>query len=219
MDGKFADVLAKSDHALHPRTPFEFPEDFDDEELLVQRCQELNSVLAARQTSPARFPVSEVVSRLRALREVSDRALAFWDEEEQRESARLDAFRLLRAYQKQARWVLKDGEASAYDVAVRFVVFVWLFFPDITRARNQVELLRHVGLKDKQQFNRLLIECSEQFQYRNPSMRDAEAVESFKKAAGRRMDWEEFLHGCFASAMQKVNEAQAMLADRSEVAS
>jgi hypothetical protein len=216
-DGKFADVLENTKHRLHPRAEFEAPADFEDEELLVQRCQELNCVLAgasalAREERRARFPLSEVVARLRAMREVSDRALQFWDGEEETEREGQDVFRLLKAIERAMRWIMNDGEASGYDVAVRCVVYNWLFFPHLTGARSQVELLRGLGMKDKQQFNRLLIECSESFGYRNPTMREQEAVESFREAAKRRTDWEEFLHGCVSNAMMRVNEARGAVA-------
>lgn len=100
--------------------------------------------------------------------------------------AKEDLGKLVRAHERMVRFVWGNGKLPPYPVLVNLAAYTWLFFPSMTGAKSQTELLRFLGMKDKQQFNRALSECRKVFQYFNPLMRDEAAVRSFQRAASLR---------------------------------
>lgn len=179
-DGTFSDALVDDQHPLHPRVGFDHGDEFD-EEALHRAAQELVCVLAGRELNSARFPLSEVVSKAQKMKSEVDRALVKLGA-----ASEADPARLVRAYERALRWIWGDGKLEPYPVLLQLAAFTWTFFPTITRASSQVELLRYLGLRDKQQFNRFVAACRDEFGYMNPLMRDGEAVEHFRAAARER---------------------------------
>jgi hypothetical protein len=182
-DGTFSDVLDNDGHHLHPSVPAQMPAEFDEEKLRVAAA-ELASFLYAREKNKARFPSQELLKYLQALKSISDGAILFLSGGQP--DSESNSFKLLAAFERALNWIWGEGAATQYQVLVRLAAYTWNFMPNVTTAESQMELLKFLGLKDKQQFNKYVTECAQKFGYRNRLMRNEKAIATFKKAAAKR---------------------------------
>lgn len=183
-DGSFSDVLMDDQHPLHPKTAFPERDEFD-EEALRRAAERVVSMLAARPAPGMKFPAEVVVARLQELKLEVDGALAKLGALE--DSPASQSLKLLAAIERLLRWIWADGKKAPFDVFCRLLGITWLTFPNVTGASSQVELLRFLKMKDKQQFNRYVTDAREHLGgYYNGLMRGAQAVENMHQAATER---------------------------------
>ena len=141
-DGTFSDVIDNPDHRLHPRTLPEEREEFDEQELA--RCTHQLMAVLPKPGSTMRFPAFEVLSRARLLREELGRAIQVM--QGGTPDTETNGHKLVSAYERGLRFMWNNGNSTPMDVVTRLAAYTWTFFPNITGAKSQTELLRFLAV-------------------------------------------------------------------------
>ncbi len=183
-DGTFSDILANPDHHLHPSTLPEEKEEFDEDE--HARFVDSYAASLPKQGRTTRFPAFEVLSRALILRESLNTAIQVL--QGGTPDTETNGHKLVAAHERWLRYMWNNGNSTKADVVNRLAACTWTFFPTITGAKSQTELLRFLGIRDRQQFNTHVRDCANHFSYINPLMRGEKSRANMRIATARRLE-------------------------------
>jgi hypothetical protein len=180
------DTLGDNDR-WHPHTDPPVPREFD-EDNLQRLATHLVATLHGRTQNAARFPKSELLERLQALKEEMDLAILFLSGAEPVEPhpTTCDRGQLLQGLHKLLRWIWRDGKADLVTAADRLAVATAKIIPPLLGNPSQVDLMAICGTKDRQGINRHAIEFREHFGYFDQRDRSDGARQKFRRIAANR---------------------------------
>jgi hypothetical protein len=170
----------------HPKTNPPELREFDEEKLL-RLAVHLVATLSGRSQNKPRFPSSELLERLQALKEETDLAIITLSGAGPVEHEPPNLKELVAGVRRIFRWIWRDGKADLVTAADRLAVATSKIEPGILGNPTQVDLMPICGTKDRQGINRHAIDFRDTFGYFDQRDRSEQARESFRQAARKQL--------------------------------